>query len=437
MEISKYVRTIEYKDNLFLYNTVNQMLIEIPKQVVNAEGRIVVDLDEETLSLLQENYFFVDTDLTIEKSLPNYIKNPKKLFISVELNLSCNLCCPYCYQAGKHNGKTISDETIVNLSLYVKKVYEESPFEELYLKILGGEPTIVWSKFEKTFQSLFSLCKKIGVKLHLLIDTNGVFVDKLLTLKGYDSLLLTIPLTYKKCHDKVRIDKNGNGSYDTILRNIYKIHQEKPETKIVLRYNVDGTNQKYFKLFLEDIKKNLNFNPLISVNYTAEFSEYYKSTISYLDFIEWSSTHAIDDLVMANLPVTISPIVSIEECQFRSKYSLKLFSDGSVGSCAMSFFDKERLSIKELLNEFDENKIFFESKSKQSLLSDNICLKCKDIFLCGGTNKLPCIKALNPDMCKNKVFSINIEKFIKKYIEYSQLGKNDLFVVFENGEAYR
>ena len=137
------------------------------------------------------------------------------------------------------------------------------------------------------------------------------------------------------------------------------------------------------------------------------------------------------------MPVTISPIVSIEECQFRSKYSLKVFSDGTVGSCAMDFFERERLNIDELVTRFDEDNMFTLKKKKQTIIVDEQCLKCDSIFLCGGTNKLPCIKALDSSLCLDKCFGINIEQFIKKYMECQEKGIGDLFVVFENGESYR
>ena len=159
--------------------------------------------------------------------------------------------------------------------------------------------------------------------------------------------------------------------------------------------------------------------------------------MTYLDFVEWSSSIAIDALIATEMPVTISPIISIEECQFRSRYSLKLFSDGTVGSCAMSFFDQTRLSIKDLVENFSKENEFAIKKSTQAIIADSQCMQCEDIFMCGGTNKLPCIKALNPDLCENKKANINLQHFITRYLDCVEMGKSDLFVVFENGESYR
>lgn len=437
-KLSKYVRTINYKDDVALYNTINHAIVQLPREAIN-DRHIIAELDEDSLKVLQESYFLNETDQSIESNLSSFLINEKKLFISLELNLSCNLRCPYCYQAGAHDGKLISNNTLDSLIDYVNKVYEKTPFEDLYVKILGGEPTIVWNKFMRAYNSLMDFCKLVDVRFHVLVDTNGTLIDDLLTLDGYDSLLLTIPLSFKECHDKVRFDSKGNGTYDAIIENINAFYAEKPKAKIIIRYNVDDDNCIHFKEFLDDIANKLAFKPLISVNYTAELnnSRNFTNKMTYLDFVEWCSTKAIDDLISSEMPVTISPIVSIEECQFRSRYSLKLFSDGTVGSCAMSFFDHDRLSIENVVSNFSKENLFLQKKEKQTIIADLQCMSCPDIFMCGGTNKLPCIKALNSNLCNERQFGVNLEKYINKYLSCVENGTSELFVVFENGESYR
>lgn len=438
MKISKYIRRIDYKNDIALYNTIDHAIIQLPKEAVNGDEIIDV-LDDESISALKAMRFTSETDEVVKEEIPSYLINKNKLFISIELNLSCNLRCPYCYQAGMHTGKVIDDKSLDSVVEYVKAVYKKEEFSELFVKILGGEPTLVWHKFNKIYSELLVLCKEKNIKMHLLVDTNGTLIDDLLTLDGYDSLLFTIPLTYKRCHDNVRQYAKGNGTYDLIIDNINIIKSKKPEAKIVIRYNVDKNNVNYFKDFLQDINSRLVFKPLVSVNYTAEFNESdeFGNGMSYVEFVDWSSTKAIDELVDNGMPVTISPIISIEECQYRSRYSMKVFSDGTVGSCAMSFFEQDRLSIADLVAEFDKNNSFETEKKRQTILADEECMKCDSIFLCGGTNKLPCIKALAPDLCTKKKFGINLELFIKRYLKCQEEGTSDLFVVFEDGESYR
>ena len=203
MELSKYVKIISYNDKVILYNTVTHSMVQLPQEAVN--GSALKDIiDDESIATLREMGYLAETDTIIEKRIESYLINKNKLFISVELNLSCNLRCPYCYQAGEHNGKRIDNYVIEKIVEYVKAVYEKDSFSDLFLKILGGEPTLVWAKFEKIYNGLLLYCHEKGIRLHLLIDTNGTMINDLLTLKGYDSLLFTIPLTAKAHHDAAR-----------------------------------------------------------------------------------------------------------------------------------------------------------------------------------------------------------------------------------------
>lgn len=439
MKISKYVFMFKKDEDVVLYNSVNHSVIELPNEVINGLEILTDELDNESIQILEDMGFLSSNEDIIDAELEKYLIKYEKLFISVELNLSCNLKCPYCYQSQKRSSQVIDDSVLNNIVEYMKKVYSEKPYKELYLKVLGGEPTLVWHKFLFLFNSVSTFCRTNNIKLNLLIDTNGTLISDILELKGYDSLLLTIPLTWKDCHNSVRFDSKGLGTYDQIISNINLLYEKNKDIKIVLRYNVDSKNKLYFRSFLQDIKSELKRKPLVSVNYTAELNgdKTYKNDFKYNDFIDWCSTQVIDDLVDADLPITISPYISIEQCQYRSLYSLKVFSDGTIGNCAMDFFKSPRVFISDLLNDSEQGKDFINHKKQNNLLNDYECVHCPSLFLCGGTNKLPCLRALNPTLCKNKIYNVNLEKFLKKYLEYEEKGKSDLFVVFKNGESYR
>lgn len=439
MKLSKYIRKIDYNENVVLYNSINHAIVQLPSEAFSGDT-LNDDLDNEAMNALTEMGYFSISDSDIAESLRTYLVNEDKLFISVELNLSCNLRCPYCYQSGSHNGQIIGDSVIDDIIDYIKKVHDKTTYKELYIKILGGEPSLVWKKFLRLYNGVLAVCQSHNIKFHLLIDTNGTKISDFLTLCDYDSLLFTIPLSYKNCHDAVRFDAKGNGTYDLIISNINELKKAKPDAKIVIRYNVDHNNIRYFNDFLRDISEKLFFKPLISVNYTAELSteENYNNKLSYRDFLEWCSSSAIDSLIEANLPITISPIISVEECQFRSRYSLKVFSDGTAGSCAMSFFNKNKDLLSRIVKGFsDDDMVFWKKKNEQTIMSDDECLNCDSLFLCGGTNKLPCIKALDRDLCKDKIFSVNLNKFILRYLQQEEQNNSSLFVVFEDGESYR
>ncbi len=429
MRFSKFVRQYDWSDKRVLFNTYNKALVMIDGECMENDT-LKESFPAEYSASLEQMGFFISDDYA-DDLIGQAIKRDKKLMLSVETSLSCNMRCPYCYQGSQNKlNSRLSVKHIADLIRYCEIVACKYEFEEVVLKVLGGEPTIVWSIAKKVIDGISDFCRKYNKKFNLMIDTNGVLIDDILQLRDYDSLLLTIPLTYKLCHNNVRKLANGEGSYDVIVSNLRKIHELKPETVIVLRHNTDDENIKYFDEYVKDLKNSLNYNPLIDLSYTAELGdEEFKNGLSFEDFIEWKSSKAIDILVNNDCNVTIAPVMSTDRCQHRSKYSLKLFSDGTVGSCAMWFFRNKRIELSALCADLD---LIERLKGEGEELFEK-CGSCRSFFLCGAGYNLPCIKSLKIKECApDGEYCLNLESFIKRYIQYKAKGKESLFVGFNN-----
>ena len=434
MKISKYSRIYDIKDDYVLFNTINKSIIKIDSKYI-MNNCILDDFPTEYVNVLKNMGFFIK-DEEVENQIDVILDRDKKLIISVEVGLGCNMRCPYCYQGNdKISKEVLSEEDIKCLIEYYGVVAEVWDYGEIVLKVLGGEPTTMWNVTKSVIVATSVFCREHNKKLNLMIDTNGVFVDPILELKEYDSLLLTIPLTNKNCHDKVRKLVNGNGSYDVIVSNINKIYETNSNIKIVLRHNTDDENMRVFPEFIDDLKSKLYFSPIIDISYTTELGEGdFKNQLEYNEYIKWKSGRAIDILAERNVAIMASPLMSYDRCQYRSRYSLKLFSDGTVGGCAMDFFKSDRKNIKDIchdLSSLDEMCDLFEREYER-------CKPCKSFFLCGGGYNLPCIKSLPIKECDGDgVYILDIEQFIKKYLYYKANKKENLFVGFNQNMAIR
>ena len=434
MEISKYSRIYEIDDGYILFNTINKSVVKMDSQYIEKD-RIVDNCPNDYINLLSDmGYFMKDEDA--ENYIHELLKKDKKLIISVEIGLACNMRCPYCYQGtDKVNKSKLSDDDINYLLKYYKRVSDIWNYDEIVLKVLGGEPTVMWHLAKKVITMTSKFCRENNKKLSLMIDTNGVNIDPILELEDYDSLILTIPLTNKKCPDKVRKLVNGGGSYDEIVSNLNRIYEANPNIKIVLRHNTDDENLPLFSEYIDDLKSKLAFPPVIDISYTTELGDGgYKNLLQYEEYIKWKSGDSIDILAERNISIIASPLMSYDRCQYRSRYSLKVFSDGTVGGCAIDFFKKDRKTLKELccnLNCLDEQCDLFDKEYMK-------CKQCKSFFLCGGGYNLPCIKRLPIKECDDDgAYIIYIEKFIKKYVYYKAHNKDNLFVGFNQNMIIR
>ena len=221
-------------------------------------------------------------------------------------------------------------------------------------------------------------------------------------------------------------------------RNLEILKKELPNSDIIVRYNVDAENILLFRDFVKDIKNKISFAPILSPNYTMNLGEGgFKNRLSYHDFVEWLSTDCIDILLENDLPITISPFSLKQKCQCWSPYSLKLFSDGTVGACAMSFFDNERPTIQTLLNEGYMGRKWEEQKA-YSVFDDNKCTKCPSLFLCGGAYHQPCMKSLTLLECNNADrLHLNLKEFLRRYLLAIDCEKEHLFVGFNTYGIYK
>jgi len=433
-KLSKYIRIFDdIAEDVILYNSKNRAIIGIPNTFLK-ERNLERIMPESELKELEELGFFDEgfTEERKEYALCN------SLIVSVETMLACNLACPYCYQIGKKAHTVLSKDAMDSLCNYLEKVWNDYHYKNLILKVLGGEPSLLWAKAEYVINRCKKFCDSTGVKLQLMIDTNGTIIKDFINLIDFPSVLFTVPITHKSCHDKVRMYPNGRGTYDDILSNLNVLKNKLPKSDIVIRYNVDKTNVGLFSEFVEDITQKLSFTPVLSPNYTMDLGEGdFHNKLTHHNFVEWLSTECIDVLVKHRLPITVAPFSLKQKCQCWSPYSLKLFSDGTVGACAMSFFDNERPAIDTLVNGGDMGRKWKFQKN-YDVFEDIKCSKCPSLFLCGGAYHQPCIKSLNLQECGNgDSLHINLKEFLKRYLLAVDEGKDDLFVGFNTYDIYK
>ena len=437
-KLSKYCRVFDdiERDNV-IYNSVNKGIVSMHKDRF-IEGRTLSGLvTEAEIDYLKQNNF-LEGELDLE-----YIRNRYERFdtliISLELFLHCNLSCPYCYQIGNTTRQTITHESLDCLFEYIKNVYIKEGYKTLIFKVLGGEPTVNWKPAEYIINKLFDFCEENGVYFKLMIDTNGTIIKDILCLDHYHSLTLTIPLTEKECHNRYRKYLTGQGTYDDIISNVNIISKAMRNVNIVLRYNIDGDNIMGFEKYVKDLKAKLNFTPIVSPNYTMSMGGGdFQNSLSHQELVDWRSSFFIDTLVTCDFPIVVTPYSISGKCQYWSRYSLKMFSDGTVGACAMSFWDKGRPKISDVCKDIRLVEGLSNGAKFFSPFEDVRCKLCDSLFLCGGTYNLPCSKTLGERKCEHPdSLHINLKMFLSRYIKYSNEGKGNLFVGFNDDNIYR
>lgn len=177
----------------------------------------------------------------------------KTLFIKVSND--CNMNCTYCY-----NNKYIDNNHPKPNFELIHNIIDKNKTITRFM-FLGGEPLIYKKEIIKLLEHIRNDANYISV--HFI--TNGTIYIK--ELKEYKEIISGIQISidgWKDINDENRIFKNKKGSYDTILNNIYRYHED--GFKVNLESVIANPKRwgKNVNKLIEDLPKDANITMGIS-----------------------------------------------------------------------------------------------------------------------------------------------------------------------------
>ena len=255
---SRYTFLLKDKGTFLVYNSSSNNFWKINENVYNllnenesfdigkmtfeeAEKDLISHLHQFRLLTTFEEDESISEEFRLKYLAQSFSK--ESLNLTIAPTISCNLCCPYCFEESKPTAR-MDDEVCRQLVDFIKK---HSLAKELRVTWFGGEPL---------------LC--IDVIMHLIrefrkLDTPQLKYQEIITnatLLIGDNLNLfennninAIQVTFdgvKEHHDKKRVSPSGIGTFESIMENVDSFIDKFPDITIKLRVNIDKTNADDF-----------------------------------------------------------------------------------------------------------------------------------------------------------------------------------------------
>ena len=193
-----------------------------------------------------------------------------------------------------------------------------------------------------------------------------------------ENIVVHIALSSKSDHDKWRPYGNGSGSFSTIVENLVSA---------------------------KDFFSNPHHN-LATVNYPYNSL---KNTLPFAAYQSWNlEMHFKYENPNYQTELFIPTARRYHQCIAYDRYSIKIFSDGSLGLCNAWVPGNRRGHINHLLEGRKKEEIFSDLFKKYKVGPE--CINCGDLFLCGG--KRFC---RGNDQCLYSDFSI--DQYLKAFCE--------------------
>jgi uncharacterized protein len=291
----------EKNDNIILFNSYTNALIEIDKQIfeelqlLNTSHRFAVEYYndssiEKILNDLLKGNFIQYEQFDEMKSL-RYLYNFSR-FKANSINLTiiptydCNLSCTYCYQ--EKSNKQYMDKAVQDAIInYIKNRVKDNA-NKLFIEWYGGEPLLCLNQISEISAKVLEIVRETKITYKADMITNGLLLSEKNIKTLIDNNICSIQITVDgppEIHDKKRKFKNGDSTFWQILNNIKLASKY---LTIDLRINID----------------NENLNSIIELlDILCEFDLNQENVNPYLGFIK-PTTQACKDIA----PICVSEI---------------------------------------------------------------------------------------------------------------------------------
>lgn len=252
-------------------------------------------------------YEIVEKWIKINKAFFNYDRNLPKLSytksqylkeisnrVVAQLTLcvteDCNLRCKYCVYSGEYKYERMHNKNYMNFNIAKKAIdyffakhckYEKSNFlyKEKSIGFYGGEPLLNLNLIKKCVEYINS--KYNDNLINYNITTNGTMLSDYINEFFYkNDFNVRISLDGPEFeHDRNRITKDGNATYEKIIKNLVRFKKIYPtyfknRVFILACYDWGSDLYKTYEYFAKDNNKLVKLARISQIN--SGFTDYYK-----------------------------------------------------------------------------------------------------------------------------------------------------------------
>lgn len=378
----------EYKLSIY-----NLYLDEVSRTVYNTKTQAVCCFDDcmvkaADVDLMLENGFLVrGEEDELEDLKTEYDSREQfcdELHLILATTMDCQFRCFYCYE--KHPHKYMNTE-VKNAILNLVEQHAAKG-HNISIVWYGGEPLLDFSTIRDMTLQFKTICKAHSVHYKASMISNGYLFNDEMISQLNDLCIESVQITVdgmREIHEKRRPMIDGNKSFERIIENIIKIH-DNTDTRVHLRINVDKSNidsaydllNYIAKLGLNDIDANLGMMKAFGCDHVCDPN----STLIF-SMKEFSAEYLCfrDHAKELGFNVAISKMVpdyKINSCTMDAPNSYVIDAEGYVYKC-ISLVGQQERSIGNVLTRFNDNAHLLYSP-----FSNTMCRKCKYFPVCKG-----------------------------------------------------
>lgn len=259
MKSSAYNMFIPCKKGFAAFNTLNGSILFVDEEMKTIlETGELDQLQKENVAALMNTGFLIDDDFDEKQFLSfrmkSLIYSSQNASFSVLPTYACNLKCPYCYEgSGEIHRGTMTETMTAQVIQGIKTYCVNTGVHNLGLTLYGGEPLLHKKASLQLVSTLGEWAQSEGMQYTCSMITNGTLLHEDV-LCEFQPFLKMIQVTLdgpQKYHDTRRVQKNGEGTYETIMNAVHTAREN--NILVMIRIQVAKDNVDSMDILFEDL----------------------------------------------------------------------------------------------------------------------------------------------------------------------------------------
>ena len=264
-KISKFIDIVrsdeEIKLNSFL--SENEIIldeVEYINEFNELEAAEINNINSELKLALYENQMLVDFECDEVSRVAQKFDDLSKgvAILTIMPTENCNFRCLYCYE--NFCDFTLTSNHYDAIYGHIKQEILSGKINHISILWFGGEPLLELKDVINFTTKVRELCKAQNVDFNSSVTTNGYLLTLGTAKKLFEAGVSSASITIDGfLHDDLRVLKNGQGTFDRVLSNIFDVLKSNVGLKIVVRCNITDADFDFsfydiFKEFAENDK---------------------------------------------------------------------------------------------------------------------------------------------------------------------------------------